>query len=307
MPARRAKPNVSAARLTVLAASDRAAFRAQVVAMLGSGERLAREAALEALIEQPYPGARDALRTLYFELDADGPKRDQGARMRSTIVRVLRAVGDVRDADLAIAASAAREIAFGEDIAWQLRANGLMLLADVAPESFPYYAIEHLDDIAGDSGEPANTAFQLLAGSGQYAPVYQWLLGAADNAPLIASVFELFAAGPPAIVERYVVHAVERALRRGDEALLTVLVEAIVRLELERAYSALADVIAAKVSEELYNYLAVVLAGTNRAPLLAILEGQLHRGRHPKLIAAALRVRPTPEQDAILRRWEEGE
>ena len=31
------------------------------------------------------------------------------------------------------------------------------------------------------------------------------------------------------------------------------------------------------------------------------------RGRRPRAIAAALRVRTTPEQEAILRRWEDGD
>jgi hypothetical protein len=49
----------------------------------------------------------------------------------------------------------------------------------------------------------------------------------------------------------------------------------------------------------------MLLASTNRLALLDILEQQLHRGRRPKLVADALSVRPTPEQRAILQRWED--
>ena len=61
----------------------------------------------------------------------------------------------------------------------------------------------------------------------------------------------------------------------------------------------------ARVSDELYAYVAMLLAGTNRPALLSILEDQLHRGRRPNLVVEALRVRTTPEQEAILRRWED--
>lgn len=241
---------------------------------------------------------------MFFELAEDGLKRDQGAMMRITIVRILRALGDARDGDVALGACDTHEIAFGEDIAASLRAHGLMLLADLAPERFPFIAIEHLDD-RGTNGEPANTTFQLLAGTSNHAAIYQWLLGANPADPLIAGVFDLLAEGPPEPIERYASRALAGATREGGEALATAVVETVVRLELEACYSAIGQVMSAKISDELYDYLAVLLASTNRPPLLAILEEQLHHGRRSKIVEAALRVRTTPEQEAILRRWEE--
>jgi len=304
---RRYVSNTELSRLKVLRAGDERAFRDHAMELLASGDRLAREAALEALVERPLPAARDALRSLYFELAADGLKRDQGATMRVAIVRILQQIGDVRDRDLALNAVDASEIAFGEDIAWRLRAHGLRLLADVAPDDFPYYAAEHLDDRGGADGEPANTAFQLLAGTGHYLPIYQWLISGDRDPPMVTAAFELLADAPRAIVQRYASRAMDLARRRGDETLATVLAETIVRLELADSYGALSELMFAKVSDELYNYLAVLLAGTNRPELLAILEDQLHRGRRPKVIADALRIRPTPEQDVILHRWEAGD
>ena len=299
--------SAAAARLTVLAAAgDSDALLGHAIDLLGAPERLGREAALEALLAHPAAAARPALRALYAELDVDGVKRDQGATMRVAILRILRAIEDARDADLAVRGSETHESAFGEDITWPLRAHGLMLLADLAPDTFAYSAVEHLDDRAGD-GEPANTAFQLLAGTGNYVPIYQWLLRADAADPLIGPVFELFAEAPRAVVERYASQAMSRTRGGEDGALAIVIAEAVVRLELEAAYAALGALMARKLSDELYNYLAVLLAATNRPPLLAILEEQLHRGRHPKIIESALRVRPTPEQQAILRRWEDGD
>ena len=304
MPSKK-RANAAAARLAVLAASaDDDSVVRTAIELLGARDRLSQEAALEALLAHPDVRARPALRSMFFELAEDGLKRDQGAIMRSTIVRILRALGDARDADVALAACDTYEIAFGEDIAASLRAHGLMLLADLAPERFPFIAVEHLDD-RGLNGEPANTAFQLLAGTGSHAAIYQWLLGANPADPLIAGVFELLAEGPPEPVERYARRALAGATREGGEALATAVVDAVVRRELDGCYSAINQVMSAKISDELYNYLAVLLASTNRPPLLAILEQQLRHGRRSKIVEAALRVRTTPEQEAILRRWEE--
>jgi hypothetical protein len=295
--------SADAARLKVLSAGDEAPFLAHALELLESTQRLDREAALEALLARPLPGARPALRRLFITLNADGLKRDQGATMRAAIVRILRALGDRRDRDIALAAVDAREVVLGDDIAWQLRAHGLMMLAELDPDAFPYYAAEHLDDVAGPEGEPANTAFQLLAATGQFALIYRWLLTTPRDSYQLPGVFEIFAAAPPEIVLRFVREAVEDAVARGDEPLCIVLAEAVVRLELEGAYSSLAAVLAAKVSDDLYRYVCVLLAGTNRPPLIAMLEEQLFRGRRPAIVADALNVRATPEQQAILQRW----
>lgn len=310
MPPKRKGPPASAAvsRLAVLAAGDERAFAAYALELLESRDRLAREAALEALAETPVASTRPALRELYAELDADGLKRDQGARMRGAIVRSLTKIGDTRDIDIAVRASETSEIAFGDDIARTLRGYGLRMLAALTPDKFAYYAIEHLDDMPDDEiGEPANTAFQLLTGTGQHVPVYQWLISRDREPVLVAAVFQLLIEAPREIVERYISRTVEVARRRGNDALAIVLAEAIVNLEIERAYEDIAGLLSSKISDELYNYLAVLLAATNRAPLLAILEQELRHGRRPRAVAEALRVRTTPEQEEILRRWEEAE
>lgn len=312
MPAKKRAANVDLARLKVLAAGDdERAFGDVVLELLASGDRPAREAAIEALVERPLAAAREALRSLYFELAADGLKRDQGARMRCGIVRVLRQIGDVRDGDIALDAADTRESAFGEDVSWELRVHGLRLLAELSPELFAFVAVEHLDDydeVGVRQMEPANTAFQLLAATGNHAALYQWLISDERPPGLATAVFELLAdGGPREVVRRYAARAAELALRREDDALAMALGEAIVRLELAESYETLAALLSGKISDELYNYLAVLLAGTNRPALLAILEGQLHRGRRPKIVAAALRLRSTAEQRAILRRWERGE
>lgn len=162
------------ARLTVLAASDEPAFVALARDLLASRERLTREAALDVIAEHPAPALRDPLRSLYFSLAADGLKRDAGARMRSSIVRALTAIRDVRDGDLALHAAGTREGAFGDDLSWQLRAYGLRMLARIAPQLMPFIAVELLDDLSGpNADEPAATALELLAAAGHDVAIYQ--------------------------------------------------------------------------------------------------------------------------------------
>jgi hypothetical protein len=310
MPPKKRASNVELSRVKVLAAGDERAFLAYAIELLESGDRLAREAALEALVGRPLAGAREALRALYFELAADGLKRDQGAMMRVSIVKILQAIDDTRDRDIAINAVDAQEIVFGDDLSWQLRVHGLRLLADLAADVFPFYAIELLDDydeLAVRGMEPANTALQLIAGTRNHLALYQWLVSGEHAPVIVAGAFELLADGPREIAERYALKTIEKARRSEDDALPMVLAETIVRRELRGAYDGLSQLMSSKISDELYNYLAVLLAGTNRRELLAILEEQLHRGRRPKVVAEALRLRSTPEQKAILDRWESGE
>jgi hypothetical protein len=144
----------------------------------------------------------------------------------------------------------------------------------------------------------------LLAATGNFAVLYQWLRGPGMESPNLIRAFDAFSDAPPEIVRRFVDGAVDIAIRRHDETLCTVLAEAIVNLDLEGGYQGIATIMSGKTSDELYRYLAMLLAGTNRPALLAILEDQLFRGRRPKLILQALDVRPTDEQRAILERWE---
>jgi hypothetical protein len=305
MPARKQQPNAARARLDVLAASDdEATFLRVALETLASAKRLDREAALEALANRPLPGARDAASKLYLELDQDGLKRDQGCGMRGNIVLILTAIADSRDTPIAVRASETSEKVFGDDVAYGLRMRGLQMLARIAPDVFPYYAIERLDDATPYDDEPAATAIRLLAATGNHAALYGWLRGPGMESPNLIRAFDALSDAPPEIVRRFVDGAVETAIRRQDETLCTVLAEAIVNLEMDGAYPAIGGIMSGKVTDELYTYLAMLLAATNRDSLLAILEQQLNHGRRPKLILQALNVRPTDEQRAIVARWE---
>jgi hypothetical protein len=304
MPKKRASaPDIS--RLRILAAGDEAAFVEHVGAMLASGDRLAREAALDALAERPVAELRPQLVALYHEVDVDAGRRDPAAHVRAGIVRVLLALADRRDLDIGLRAAETREQVNGTDGTSPLRSLGLKLIAMADRDLLPYVAVEHVDDRSEFSPEPANTAISLLAGSGNELAVYQWLFSKDDHEPeLVAAAFEFLADAPPVVMSRLIARIMKSALARRDEWLLTTIAETIVKREVEDAYPSLGAMMTGRISDELYGYVAMLLASTNRAPLLAVLDEQMHDVRRRAAIVAALRVRTTPEQEAILRRWE---
>lgn len=305
--------SVDAARLSVLAAGDEERFAEVARDMMRSGDRLSRESALEALAARPVTSLRSDVRALYLSLDANGPKSDQGGRQRASILRYLLALGDVRDVDIATMACGRREIIMGDDTTYELRAAGMRLLAKLDRDLLPYYALERLNDADAadcaprDDGEPAATAIQLLAGLGHYPVLYAWLRDLGGASRNLLRAFEAFRDAPPSIFRRFVGDIVVTAVARNDERLCIAIAEAIVNLEVETAYTDIARMMAAKISDDLYHYLAVLLASTNRQELLEILRGELRGGRRPNLIVEALRVRTTPEQAELLRRWEDGD
>jgi hypothetical protein len=305
MPPKKKRLSFDASRLKVLAAGDGAAFAEHISELLASGDRLAREAALKALIERPMPKLREKLRALYFEVDGDPAKLDPGAHLRLGVARLLLETADVRDVDIGFRAAQTRESSMGVDGTANLRALGLRILAATEPDIFPYVAAEHVNDYSEFSPEPANTALQLLASTGHDVAVYQWLVSGEHDPSVIEGALDLLQDAPAAVMSRAVRRLADRALERRDEALVTKLAETIVEREFDEAYSTLSSMMDAPISKELYGYLALILAGTNRSALLTILDEQAeHDIRRRPAILEALRVRTTPEQQKILDRWE---
>jgi hypothetical protein len=309
MPPKKRPAPRELSRLTVLAAGDEsAAFGAYALELLASGDRRAREAALEALIDRPVAGTRDALRELYFELDAQRDKLDPGARLRTAIARLLLAGEDARDDDVGLRAADTYEKSMGVDSTANLRSLGLKIIAFADPDLFPYVAAEHINDSSAFSPEPANTALQLLAGTGHQLSVYQWIVSGPHDPALVEAAVGLLDAAPAVVMSRCLAQLTRDAIEKADEPLLTKLAETIVKRDLEDAYASLSSIMGSGISTELYSYLALLLAGTNRPALLAVLEEQWEQDirRRPAIIEA-LRVRTTPEQAAILKRWEDDE
>lgn len=302
------RPAASAlSRLTVLAAGDDpAAFAAYALELLASGDRMAREAAREALLNRPVAGARGALRALYSELDIQPDKLDPGAHLRAAVAHLLLAGEDARDVDVGLRAADTYERSMGVDSTANLRSLGLKIIAFADPDLFPYVAAEHINDASTFSPEPANTALQLLASTGHQLSVYQWMVSGPHEADLVEAALGLLDEAPAIVMSRCLAQLTRDAIEKKDEPLLTKLAETIVERELEDAYASLPSIMGSAISKELYSYLSLLLAGTNRPALLAVLEEQLAQDilRRPAILDA-LRIRTTPEQAAILQRWDD--
>jgi hypothetical protein len=308
MPPKKRPASRDLSRLKVLSAGDEQDFAAYVLELLASNDRLAREAALDALLERPLPRLRERLRALYFDVDREGEKLDPGAHIRARIAQLLLAGEDARDTDIALRAADTYEKSMGVDATSNLRALGLKIIASADPDLFPYVAAEHVDDASTFSPEPANTALQLLASTGHEVSVYQWIVSGTHDPVLIEAAIDLLQDAPAIVMSRCLAQLTRDAVEKKDEPLLTKLAETIVERELEAAYPSLSAIMQSSISKELYSYLALLLAGTNRPALLSILVEQLeHDIRRRPAILDALRLRTTPEQAVILRRWEDGE
>jgi hypothetical protein len=138
--------------------------------------------------------------------------------------------------------------------------------------------------------------------------VYQWIVSGTHDPALIEAAIDLLHEAPAVVMSRCLAKLTRDAIETKDEPLLTKLAETIVERELEDAYASLSSIMQSGISKELYGYLALLLAGTNRPALLSILDEQLEGSilRRPAILDA-LRVRTTPEQAEMLRRWEDGE
>jgi hypothetical protein len=137
VPAKKRPASRDLSRLKVLSAGDEPDFVAYLLELLASGDRLAREAALDALLERPLPRLREQLRALYLDVDREGEKLDPGAHLRTRIARLLLAGEDSRDVDIALRAVDTYETSMGVDGTSNLRALGLKIIASADPDLFP--------------------------------------------------------------------------------------------------------------------------------------------------------------------------
>lgn len=136
--------------------------------------------ALAVLEELPIPEARPALLQLYAKLDADGVRLDAGGGFRATALRALRPWATTTELPLLERAVTTYEFLppGRSEVAAQIRAGGLVALADLDPTLAGFHAARLLVDhlyTSELSGEPARTAAGVLAAQSQTLPLYLYL------------------------------------------------------------------------------------------------------------------------------------
>jgi hypothetical protein len=233
----------------------------------------ALEPSLE-LIQRAAPAeARPALRTRYFDLAEHGDRHDQDCALRVAIVKALAAIESREDVDVAEAAIATVQIRMGVDVAQNLRAEGLLLLALLQPEIADFRAVELLGDPHAStfSGEPSVTAVRVLAARGQLLPIWAAARRPGTPADVLAQAFASLARGAPKRLqlEALLAHLSE-AQGRGEEgeALELVAAEAIILNELKDGYGAVMDLLKTTQNRSLKEYLEATIRRSPAYPLL---------------------------------------
>lgn len=259
-----------------------AAYAATLLAPSHPREVLA--GALNVLIKRPTPEARAPLVALYDHLNANGPKRDAGAFLRSAIIDALRPIALPFDSPLL--ARAARTVErmppFFRDEAAGLRAAALIALNEVDESLAGYHAVRLLIDEHTDqmSGQPAITAVRVLASQEQLLPLY---LLAVQRAPIaqadvVSECLRNLTSLPPSLLD-------ELIEVRNESSGSTVLVGLYDLLIHHRAGPQALSFLEAELvrlkDQDLYRYLLIALLSARQPQLneLVLRSGQLENDR----------------------------
>lgn len=265
--ARRGPDRVDAqvARLRMLVEANPAAALGLAIDLV-ERERVHRalEPALAVIERAAALEARPALRARYADLAEHGDRHDQDCALRVAIVKALAAVETREDADVAERAIATVQIRMGVDVAQNLRAEGLLLLALLEPELTDYRAVELLNDphMSTFSGEPAVTAVRVLAKRGHLLPIWVVARRSGTAPHLLAQAFaSLGPSAPKRLQLEALLDHLGTARARGEEgeALALVAAEAIVLNELKDGYGAVMELVRTTPNRSLREYLEATI------------------------------------------------
>lgn len=149
-----------------------------VLATLGEVGRRADAAARPVLVER------------YARLDATRGKHDQGATLRTAIVRALREIARIEEIPLLERAATTYEYLppGRHEVAGALRGAALVTLTEVDPRLAAHHAARLLllGDASPMSGEPAATAVRVLAAQGQTVLLYGYASSGAPEGEVLA-------------------------------------------------------------------------------------------------------------------------
>ena len=234
------------------------------------------------MVESARAEARPALRLRYFDRSEHGDRYDQDCALRVLIVRALAAIASRDDRDVAESAIATVQIRMGIDVAQNLRADGLLLLALIEPELADFRAVELLADPHAStfSGEPAVTAVRVLARRGQHLPIWALARRAGTPPDVLAQAFASLARSAP---RAYQLEALlgQLADARGQgeegEAAALVAAEAIVLNELADGYGPVVDLLRTTPNPNLRDYLGMAVRRSPDPKLAKLMEAKPKR------------------------------
>lgn len=188
--------------------TEQAAFAVELLSAKNGAEVV--RAALDVLAKHTDIRATPALHELYWHYAEKDGKRDPGAYTRTGILKALRPVMGMGDAELIVHAVTTYERYppnFEEETAL-LRSAAIVLLSELDDRLAAFFATRLLADGYTEpmSGEPALTAVRVLAAQGELLPLYFYATQHQEggHAEVLAECLRNLGYAPEAVVSEIV-------------------------------------------------------------------------------------------------------
>jgi hypothetical protein len=229
------------------------------------------EAALEAVPSND-PGIRPVLLRRYQAIATQEPRKDQGAAIRTALLKALRPCVQAEDAPLLEAALWTYEFMPNpggerDEVAGGLRGAALIALNDVDAPLAAFHAARLLIDphTSRFSGEPALTAVRVLSQQDQALLLYEYA-ARGGGGEVMAECLRALSSAPPSVVRRLV----EGQLATRDEiALLGVIDLLIAHSDRSTFTPVLIDFLRATALLDVYRYGVHAMVAARRPDLIA--------------------------------------
>lgn len=267
--------------------------RDEGLALLGHARSAEAVTAALSVIAAGNPGLREAVLRRYDHIIAEPRRLDADCGIRAALLRGLRQCTVA--ADIGLLEDAVKTYEFGAhcEVACNLRAAGLLALAELDERLAAFHATRLLADrfTARGSREPALTAVRLLAATGQHLPLYRHVLpGGEAIGEEAAECFRALADAPAGIL----LDLAERWQSSSDEIALLGLFDTLLgHPELDRFSGFVIRFIDESEMLDLVAYLAAAIVAGHTEALIELLASRATRpDPRGKVIRDALALRP---------------
>lgn len=248
--------------------------------------------ALESIGDRVRGSDHAVLRDVYSYFDTDGPRKDPGGDVRVEVLKILWHLRSTSDVELAMRARETVERTFqanGE----MIRAAGLALLAVLDPPRAATEAVlvlgrDDQDILRASSpmtGEPALTAVNVLAATGESNALLLYVLGGSAPTPEVTAA----ALKGLSAIDLDVLRPILTGLAGSDDdGVLMAVCDAVLELPPDPNLTGIAlRLLSSPTRGELYEFIASSIVASRREELIAALLESLPKEMSRKRLAAA--------------------
>jgi hypothetical protein len=264
---------------------------------------LERDAVRDQLTTEHCP----ALRRKLIDLFEGPPVQDKAGLLREKLTRLLAHIAHPDDRDLFIRAATTYYVQPVEDVAQNLRAAGLIGLAEIDRELACLYAVMLLGeaDTSRFNGEPSVTAVNLLERFGQTLLLYQFIIAAARayDARQGEAVARAFESLPDDLPPAAFLHAAGPYVEKGYAVPCTGIINAAVKRDEEALHDLTEQLLTTTPDADLHRYGTVMLA-TSRKPELVerlLRLANLSPQAYLRNFREAVELTTHPRRDEVLK------